>query len=177
MLSCMSWRLSQCSPTPHLLLLALPVVIIPGFLPANPASSLLVCFVPTVHFGMPFSKTFLLQSCIPQRKVPMYTDYLTQWRLLRQVPLNHQVNRKKKKGEKHLNDLPCFRVGLLTIGARLSLTLLPAVGFRFPLPRLSAWASVGEGIPSPRGTRCPRVRWFPREGGSGGGICKNGTGK
>jgi hypothetical protein len=31
-----------------------------------------------------------------------------------------------------------------------------------PLPGLHGWASVGENGPSPAGSRCPRVGWYPK---------------
>ena len=55
------------------------------------------------------------------------------------------------------------------------------------LPRLPAWASVGEDVPNSAETRCSRVGWYPRWGLSllwreremtmGEGICKGGTGR
>ena len=54
-------------------------------------------------------------------------------------------------------------VGSLTVGARLSLTQLPAIGS--PSPNWTGgWASVGEDGLSPAGTGCPRV------GGTQGGF-------
>jgi hypothetical protein len=38
--------------------------------------------------------------------------------------------------------------------------MLPALD-PFPLPRLPDWASMGEEVLSPAGTRCPRVEWYP----------------
>lgn len=67
----------------------------------------------------------------------------------------------------------------------LSLTLLPAIG-SFPLPGLSDWASVGEDVLSPAGTRCLREGWYPRgvflslrrrDVGNGRGICKGKIGR
>jgi len=49
-----------------------------------------------------------------------------------------------------------------------------------PLPGLPGLASVGEDIPSPDGTRCPRVGWYPflRMGWvMVGGIFQDGTRK
>jgi hypothetical protein len=47
-------------------------------------------------------------------------------------------------------------VGSLTVGARLSLTQLPAIGS--PSPNWTGgWASVGEDGLSPAGTECPRA--------------------
>jgi hypothetical protein len=40
----------------------------------------------------------------------------------------------------------------------------------FSLPILCGWVSVGEDVPSPAGTRCPRVRWYPMGWGKEGFI-------
>jgi hypothetical protein len=67
----------------------------------------------------------------------------------------------------------------------LSQSLFPAFGSPFPLPGQPGWALVGEDVPSPDGTRCFRVRWYPkgaspslRRGGvMVGGICKGRAGR
>ena len=52
-----------------------------------------------------------------------------------------------------------------------------------PLPGLPHWASMEEDVLSSADTRCPRVKWYRREGFlvsekergvMGGGICKDG---
>ena len=54
------------------------------------------------------------------------------------------------------------------------------------LTGLHCQASVGEDVPSPAGTRCPRVGWYQRgvspslrrrEGNNRGEICKGRTGR
>ena len=55
-------------------------------------------------------------------------------------------------------------VGPLTSRAGVVSDSVPCCWIPFPLPKLSGWASVGEDVPSPAGTRYPRVGWYPRGG-------------
>lgn len=67
----------------------------------------------------------------------------------------------------------------LTSGTGVVLVSLPAIGFSSP-PGLPDWASVGENMPRPAGTRYPRVGWYlllrEREKLMGEGICEAGLG-
>jgi hypothetical protein len=68
-------------------------------------------------------------------------------------------------------------VGPTTGRAGAILVSVPCHWILFPLPGLPGWASVGEDVPSPVETRCPRVGWYPkkttpslkRRGGNNGG--------
>jgi hypothetical protein len=57
-------------------------------------------------------------------------------------------------------------VGPLSSG--MMCVLRVAVSFSVPgpflLPGLPGWSSEGKNVPSPAGTRCPRVEWYPRGG-------------
>ena len=50
-------------------------------------------------------------------------------------------------------------MGPLTSGVGMSQSLYTVIGY--PSPTWNVWASVGEYIPSPAGTRCLRLRWYP----------------
>lgn len=62
--------------------------------------------------------------------------------------------------------------------------MLPAIN-PIPLPGMSVWKSVREDVPSPAGTRCLGIGWYPRKAAliedkgreQWGEICKDGTRK
>lgn len=58
---------------------------------------------------------------------------------------------------------------------------VPCEWIPFPLPGQPVWPSVGEDVPRPAGTRCPKVGWYPKgvlllsgegKGAMGARICK-----
>ena len=55
-----------------------------------------------------------------------------------------------------------LHVSLLISRVAVASVSIPYHRIPFPLPILPGWASVGEDVPSLRGTRCGRVGWYPR---------------
>lgn len=75
-----------------------------------------------------------------------------------------------------------LHVGLLTNRLDAIFVSVPCDWIPFSLPGLPPWASVGEDMPSPAGTRCPRLGWYStllkrRGRGNGRRICKGKNGK
>lgn len=63
-----------------------------------------------------------------------------------------------------VNVQPGLHVGCLTNVNVAGLVSVPCHWIPFTLPGLPRWTSMGKEVPSPAGTRCPKVWWYPRVG-------------
>jgi hypothetical protein len=52
-----------------------------------------------------------------------------------------------------------------SLNGEWGLSLSPVIGSPYPILGLSGWVSVEDDVPRKTGTRCPKMRWYPRGGG------------
>ena len=65
-------------------------------------------------------------------------------------------------------------MGSLSVGAGDESDSVAFHWIPHPLPEIPGWASAGEDVLSPAGTRCPRVRWYSKGRIMRRGICNGG---